>query len=77
MQYEAARVKLIHQCDVVCRDDHGGARPVELDEQPEQPLRKFWVDIAGRFVRKQKLGPRDHGTRDGSTLLLAAGKNRR
>src|SRR5262249_57843450 len=77
MQHEAARVKLIHQCDVVRRDNHGGARAVELDEQPEQPLRKIWIDIAGRLVRKQKLRTRDDGTRDGRALLLAAGENRR
>src|SRR6266567_3173006 len=37
MQHQPPRLVLIHQRDVVGRDDDGGARLVELDEQPQQP----------------------------------------
>src|SRR6185369_14655185 len=35
MQHQPPRLVLIHQRDVVCRDDDGGARAVQLDEQPQ------------------------------------------
>src|SRR6201994_1387741 len=47
MQHEAPCVVLIHQRDVVGRDDHRGARLVELDEQPQQPPPQGRIDIAG------------------------------
>src|SRR6202012_3953627 len=40
VQHEAPRVVLVHQRDVVGRDDDRGARLVELDEQPQQPAAK-------------------------------------
>ncbi len=35
VQDQAAGVVLVHQRNVVCSDDDGGARLVELDEQPQ------------------------------------------
>jgi hypothetical protein len=42
---------LIHERDVVGRDDDGSAGFVELDEQPQQAAREARVDIAGWLVR--------------------------
>src|SRR6266566_5884137 len=36
MQHQPPRVVLIHQRDVVGRDDHRGAGLVQFDEQPQQ-----------------------------------------
>src|SRR5882757_3310790 len=36
MQHQPPRLVLIHQRDVVGRDDDGGAGLVQLDEQPQQ-----------------------------------------
>src|SRR5947209_19151721 len=77
VQHEAARLVLVHQRDVVGRDDDGGAGLVELDEQPQQSSPERRIDAAGRFVREQELRPRDHRARDRGALLLAAGQDRR
>ena len=50
---------------------------MELDEQPQQPLRQIGVDIAGRFVRQQKLGLRNDSACDRSALLFPAGEHGR
>src|ERR1700761_6120590 len=76
MEHQAPRVVLVHQRDVVGRNDHRGARLVELDEQPQQAPSEGGIDIAGRFVREQQLRARDHGARDRGALLLAAGEDR-
>src|SRR5262245_49720252 len=70
VQHQTTGVELIHQGDVVGRDNHGGAGLVELDEQSQQPLRQIGVDIAGRLVGEQKLRPRDHRPRDRRSLLF-------
>ena len=54
-----------------------GAEPVHLLEQAQQPQRHRVVDIAGRLVGEQQVGPRDDGARDGDALLLATRKRRR
>src|ERR1700710_1849588 len=36
MQHQAPRLVLVHQGDVVGRDDDGGAGLVQFDEQPQQ-----------------------------------------
>src|SRR6266511_4968844 len=77
VQHEPARVVLVHQRDVVGGDHDRGARLVELDEQPQQPLRKIGIDVAGRLVGEQQLRPRDHRARDRGALLLAAREHRR
>src|SRR4029077_20220044 len=77
MQHQAARIELVHQGDIVGGDDHGGARFVELDEQPQQALAEIGIDIAGGLVGEQELRPRDHRARDRRALLLAAGEDRR
>src|SRR5258708_35948697 len=53
MQHQPPRVILVHQRDVMGRDDHRGARLVQLDEQPQQSPPQRRVDIAGRLVRQQ------------------------
>src|SRR5262245_47966056 len=60
VQHQAAGIEFIHQCNVVGRDQHRGAGFVELDEQPQQPLRETRIDVAGRLVGEQKLRPGDH-----------------
>src|SRR5690349_7991281 len=60
MQHQPLRLVLVHQADVVGRDDDGGAGFVELDEKAQQAAAKRRVDAAGRLVREQKLRPRDH-----------------
>src|SRR5277367_396265 len=37
MQHQPPRVVLVHQCDIMCGDDHRGAGLVQFDEQPQQP----------------------------------------
>src|SRR5450756_2212494 len=77
MQHQPPRVVLVHQRDVVGRDDHRGAGLVEFDEQPQQAPAQRRIDVAGRLVRQQQLRPRDHGAGDRGALLLAAGQDRR
>src|ERR1700712_900438 len=50
MQHHPPRVVLVHQRDVMGRDDHRGARLVQLDEQPQQPASQRRIDIAGRLI---------------------------
>src|SRR6185295_3795029 len=49
MQHQPPRLVLIHQRDVVSRDDDGGAGFIELDEQPQQPPAERRIDAAGRL----------------------------
>src|ERR1700675_2141609 len=53
MQHEAPRLVLVHQRDVVGRDNDRGAGLVELDEQPQQPPAERRIDASGRLVRQQ------------------------
>src|SRR5215831_14723371 len=76
VQHETARVELVHQRDVVGGDDDRSPGFVELDEQPQQPLRQIGIDIARRLVGEEKLRPRDHRPRDRRTLLLSAREHR-
>src|SRR6185437_7894077 len=55
VQHETTCVELIHQRAVVGGDDDRRPGFVELDEQPQQPLRQIGIDIARRFIREQKL----------------------
>ncbi len=75
MQDEARRVEPVHQGVIVGGDDHRGAEPVQLDEQPQQPVGDDRIDIAGRLVGEQQFGPADDGAGDGGALLLAAGQH--
>src|SRR6185503_20123205 len=77
VQHETTCVELIHQRDVVGGDDDRRPGFVELDEQAQQPLRQIRIDIARRFIREQKLRPRDHRARDRRTLLFSTGEHRR
>src|ERR1700681_2851801 len=77
VQYQPPSLVLIHQRDVMGRDDDRGAGLVQFDKQPQQPPPQRRIDAAGRLVRQQQLRPRDHGARDRGALLLAAGEDRR
>src|SRR5271168_457066 len=46
MQHHAPRFVLVHQVDVVGRDDHSGAGFVQFDEQPQQPPPQGRIDVA-------------------------------
>src|SRR3954463_4140635 len=59
MQHQPPGLVLVHQRDVVGRDDAGGAGFFEFEEQPQQPPPERRVDAAGRLVRQQQLRPRD------------------
>src|SRR3954468_20020877 len=48
MQHHPRRVVRVLQRDVVGRNDDGGARLVQLDEQPQQPPAQRRIDVAGR-----------------------------
>src|SRR6185437_8081386 len=72
VQHEAAGIVLVHQGDVVGGDQHRCSGFVELDEQPQQPLRERGVDVAGRLVGEQQLRARDHRTGDRGALLFPA-----
>ena len=59
----------------VVRDhDHGRAAAVELDQELEDFVRRFRVQVAGRFVGQYDGGLVQEGAGDGDALLLAAGK---
>ena len=62
--------------DIVGGDHHGRAQPVKRLKQPQQLDRHIGIDVAGRLVGDQQLGPVDHCAGDGDALLLAARKLR-
>src|SRR5579871_1442564 len=72
MKHKATGVVLVHQRNIVSCNDDRGTGFVQLDKQPEQALSQLRIHIAGRLVGQQELRPRDHGTRNGGPLLLAA-----
>src|SRR3981081_93940 len=53
MQHQPPRLILIHQRDVVGRDDDGGAGLVQFDETPHQQPPTLRLDVAGRLIRQQ------------------------
>ena len=65
------------QADVVGRDDDRRAEPVERGEQVQQALGHVGIDVAGRLVGDEQLGPVDHRAGDRDALLLAARQRRR
>src|SRR5262249_43362325 len=69
VQHQPARVVLVHKRDVVRGDDDRGTGLVELDKQSQQSLRQARIDVAGRLVGEQELGPRDHRARNRGALL--------
>ena len=69
--------EFFYKLAAVRRDQHRGADFVEFLEQMEQAQAEFRIEIAGRFIGEQKLGPRDHRAGDGEALLLAARQGRR
>src|SRR5580704_6984661 len=54
VQHEAPRLVLVHQRNVVGRDDDRGARLVQLDEQPQQAPAQRRIDVAGRLIRQEQ-----------------------
>src|SRR3954454_6539142 len=53
MQHQPPRVILIHQRDVVSRDNNCGAGFVQFDEQPQQSPSQRRIDVAGRLIGQQ------------------------
>src|SRR3982075_4236822 len=53
MQHQPPRLILIHQRDVVGRDNDRGAGLVQFDEQPQQSPPQCRIDVAGRLIRQQ------------------------
>ncbi len=51
---------------------HRGAKPVERFEQADELERHFGIDVAGRLVRHQHVGPADDRPRDRHALLFPA-----
>src|SRR3954451_14902866 len=76
MQHHAPGVILVHQRDVMGRDNHRGAGLIQFDERPQQAPPECRIEIAGRLVREQQLRPRKPAPRDRRPLFLPAGKNR-
>src|SRR5262245_33623433 len=72
VQFETRRLGLPHQLVIVGGDDDGGAEPVKLDEQAQQPARHLRIDVAGRLVGEQQLRFVDDGPSDGGALLFSA-----
>src|SRR5262245_55781328 len=77
VQHQPARVVLVHERDIVRGDDDRGTGLVELDKQSQQALREARIDVAGRLVGEQKLGPCDHRARNRGALLFSARQHRR
>ncbi len=71
-EHEAARIKPVHQPDVMRGDDDRRAQALQLEKQAHQPPCQRRIDIACRFIGEQELRPRDQRPRDGRTLLLSA-----
>ena len=59
-----------------CNDD-GCPEPIERGEQVQQPLGHFGIDISGRFVGDEQLGPIDDCPGDCNALLFAPRQCRR
>jgi hypothetical protein len=67
---DARRFELPHQLMIVGRDDDRSSKPVQLDEQTQQPARHLRVDVTGRLVGEQNLRLADDGACDGRALLF-------
>ena len=65
------------QADVMGRDDHRRPKPVHRGQQVQDALGHGRVDVAGRLVGDDQLGPGDHRAGDRHPLLLAARQRRR
>src|SRR5690606_11763318 len=63
-------IDLVHQAEIVGGDDHGGAEPVQFDEQAQEPPCQRRIDIAGRLVGQEDLRLLYEGASDGGALLL-------
>ena len=59
----------------VVRGDHDRlARPVQLDDELQQPLLRARIERRGRLVEQQHLGVHHEHRRDRDPLLLPAGE---
>ena len=76
-QHQAAGVILVHQREVVRRDNHRGTEPVQLDEKAEQATGERRVDVARRLVGKEDFRLGDERAGDRGALLLSAGEHLR
>ena len=53
---------------------HRASGPVKLRQMPDHLGGIFRVEVGGRLVGEDEIGSRNHGPRDGDTLLLAPGE---
>ena len=77
LEMEPRLAEARHQALIMGRDDEGGAEPVHLLEEPQQPDRHRVIDVAGGLVGEQQARPADDGAGDGDALLLPARERRR
>src|SRR5690349_15152805 len=74
LQLDDALAHLVHDVLVVRRHQHGGARPVDAVEQLHDADGGLRVEVTGRLVGDEELGPVHEGSRDGHALLLTTGQ---
>ena len=77
LQRHARKIESVEQRQFVRRENDGRAELVELGKQPHQPQRQFRIDVAGRLVGEQDIGPPDHRAGNRGALLFAARQQRR
>jgi len=69
--------ELASERDIVRRDQHRRAQPIDALKDTHQQHRDVIVHISGRFVGDEQIGAADDGAGDGDALLLAARQGRR
>ena len=65
------------QAGIMRGEDDAGAEALHRGEQLKQAYGHARIDVAGRLVRDEEVGPRDDRARDGNALLFPAGQRRR
>ena len=75
-EHEAAcETELIHQAEIMRRNDDRGSGFVQFNEEAKQAAGKAWVDVSGRLVGDQDFRLTDEGARNRGSLLFPAGQN--
>ena len=72
MQHQSPCIVLIHECDVVGRNDDEVPDLLSSMEQSQESLRQCWIDVSGGLVRQQELRSRDHRACNRRSLLFTA-----
>src|SRR5882757_2011448 len=74
LQLDDALAHLVHDVLVVCRHQHGRARPVDAVEQLHDADGGLRVEVSGRLVGDEQLGPVHERPRDRDALLFTTGQ---